>query len=63
MSREINHILTVSEWEEYGKKYGYWDYFKKIENKELVNYLKEQMYDIPSIQKERIIARIINKYV
>lgn len=33
--------MGVSQWAEYGKKYGYWDYFEKEINREVVEELKQ----------------------
>ena len=35
----MNKPMGVSQWREYGKKYGYWDYFEKKINPELKGLL------------------------
>ena len=48
--KELESTMGVSQWEEIGKKYKYWDYFKEQNLKELEDKLPEErefpvMYD------------------
>jgi len=37
---ELNTPMGVSQWKEYGKKYGYWDFFIKKQKKEFLEIIK-----------------------